>query len=250
MCAVYFPRDQHTFADVRSKFAADLRAARAGDDLEGFIFVTNQELRLAERRTLQERWPEHVELYHLERVAAILDRPELDAVRRQYLGIVRDSNGLGGHGGGGTIDGDRGVVVGGHGGRGGVGGRGGDGGSGTVNGDDALVVGGDGGDAAGADGRGGGGGRGPTERFGFDTSMWGYGRGGQAADAPEYTRRVGLLTRIRAEYLDKFPDDARYITAGIDVVPVGWVNQRLDELGEAWHVAWGTEGYTLPILPE
>lgn len=163
---------------------------------------------------------------------------------------MRDSSGRGGRGGGGTINGDRGVVRGGRGGVGGVGGQGGDGGSGIVNGDDALVAGGDGGNAGGADGRGGGGGRGPTERYGFDTSLWGYGRGGQAADAPEYTRRIGLLTRIRAEYLDRFPDDARYIAAGIDVVPVGWVNQRLDELGEVWHVAWGTEGYKLPTFPE
>jgi hypothetical protein len=41
-----------------------------------------------------------------------------------------------------------------------------------------------------------------------------------------------------------------YIAAGIDVVPVDWVNQRLDELGEAWHVAWGLEGYELPALPD
>jgi hypothetical protein len=212
--------------------------------------VTNQELRLAERAALAELWPRHGELYHLERVAAVLDRSDLEGIRRQYLGIVRDSNGRGGDGGSGTIVGDRSVVVGGRGGRGGVSGRGGDGGSGTVIGDDGLVIGGDAGDAVSADGRGAGGGRGPTERYGFNTSLWGYGRGGRAADAPEYTRRIELQTRIRAEYLDRFPDDARYIAAGIDVVPVDWVNQRLDELGEAWHAAWGTEGYELPALPE
>jgi hypothetical protein len=76
--------------------------------------------------------------------------------------------------------------------------------------------------------------------------LWPRRRGG---DAPEYTRRLELLTRIRAEYLDRFPDDVPYIDAGIDAVPVDWVNQRLDELHEAWHVAWGSEGYELPPIP-
>lgn len=248
--AVYFPRGQQPFTDVRSKFESDLRAAQERSDAEGFIFVTNQELRLAERRTLQDLWPERVELFHLERVAAILDQPALDGVRRQFLGIARDSGGRGGDGGSGTVVGDRGVVVGGRGGRGGAFGRGGDGGGGTVIGDDARVIGGDGGDSGSADGRGGCAARGPTERYGFDTPLWGYGRGGRGGDAPEYIRRLELLTRIREEYLSRFPGDAPYIAAGIDVVPVDWVNQRLDELGEAWHVAWGLEGYELPALPD
>src|SRR5205809_1015361 len=84
----------------------------------------------------------------------------------------------GGSGGDGIIFGDRGTVIGGKGGRGGTGGSGGHGGSGTVFGDDGVVIGGDGADAGGEDGRAGRGARGPTERYGFDTSMWGFGRGG------------------------------------------------------------------------
>jgi hypothetical protein len=109
--------NQQTPNQVRSKFEADLGAARAGDDPEGFIFVTNQELRLAEWSAFRELWPGPVsaELYHLERVAAILDRPELSGIRRQFLGITPDSNGRGGQGGGSTIVGNRGVVRGGRG---------------------------------------------------------------------------------------------------------------------------------------
>lgn len=250
VAAVYFPRGQQSFATIESKFNADLTAARERVGAEGFAFITNQELRLAERRTLQDSWPEHLVLFHLERVTAILDQPGLEQVRHQFLGITSHPDGQGGSGGSGTILGDRGVVIGGRGGRGGIYGRGGDGGSGTIAGDDGMVIGGDGGDAGCADGRGGRGARGPTERYGIDTSMWGFGRGGRGADAPEYTRRIELLARVRQEYIDRFDDDAPYIAAGVDAVPVDWINQRLDELGEDWHVARGDEGYVLPALPE
>jgi hypothetical protein len=248
--AFYFPRGQQSFNDIESKFASDLEAAKERNAADGFVFVTNQELRLRERELLMDRWPEHVTLLHLERIAALLDQPALAGVRKQFLSIDDEPTGHGGVGGSGTIIGNRGTVIGGKGGRGGRAGTGGNGGSGTICGDDALVIGGDGGDAGGWDGRGGRGARGPTEKYGFDTSMWGYGRGGCGEDAPEFTRRLAQLTQIRQEYLDKFEDDAPYIVAGLDAVPVAWMNQRLDELGEEWHVQWGEHGYLLPPLSE
>ena len=69
--------------------------------------------------------------------------------------LNRTPSGVGGEGGGGTILGDRGLVIGGRGGNGGVKGVGGKGGSGFVNGNDGVVIGGDGGNCATADGRGG-----------------------------------------------------------------------------------------------
>lgn len=247
--AVYFPRGQQTFSAIRSKFESDLRAAQERADAEGIAFVTNQELRDSERAQLSETWPGCVEILHLARLTGILDRPDFEGVRAQFLGIEAGASGRGGDGGSGTIVGNRGTVIGGRGGQGGVAGRGGNGGSGQVTGDNALIIGGDGGDAGGADGRGGSGARGPTERYGFDTSLWGYGGGGAGADAPEYRRRIDILAQVRQEYLDKFPDRAPYINAGIDAVPVDWVNQRMDELAEGWHVSWGAAGYVLPPLP-
>ena len=246
----YFPRGEQPFADIESKFTSDLKAARERNDAEAFVFVTNQELRLAERKTLKDAWPDRVSLYHLERVTSLLDQPALASIRAQFLNIDEEPSASGGDGGSGTIFGNRGTIIGGEGGRGGTGGSGGHGGSGTVFGDNGLIIGGDGGDAGGGDGRGGRGARGPTERYGSNTSMWGFGRGGRAGDAPEYIRRLGVLTQIRQEYLDKFPEDAPYILAGIDPVPIAWVNQRLDELDEGWHVVWGEEGYVLPPLPK
>src|SRR5262245_6049175 len=145
--AVYFPRGQQAFSTILEKFKSDLEAAQKVS-AEAFIFVTNQELRLAERGILHENWPERIALYHLERLTAILDSPPMADVRKQFLGIdVSEpaARGAGGAGGSGTITGDRGTVIGGRGGQGGVSGRGGDGGGGSIQGNDGIIIGGDGG---------------------------------------------------------------------------------------------------------
>lgn len=248
VAAVYFPRGQQTFTAIENKFDADLEGARTRAAAEAFVFVTNQELRLSEREALKAKWPEHVVVIHLEDATAILDQPSMAQVRLQFLGIEYAATGRGGLGGNAMVQGNRSFAQGGRGGRGGPYGNGMDGGDAHVVGDDSRAIGGDGGDAATADGRGGRGARGPTERYGFSSTLWGYGYGGSGADAPEFTRRLELITRIRSEYFAKFPERAKYIEAGIDAVPIEWVNQRLDELGEAWHVCWGDEGYVLPPL--
>lgn len=159
------------------------------------------------------------------------------------------AQGQGGAGGGGKIFGDSGVIIGGRGGKGGVYGSGGSGGSGEIHGDNGMIIGGDGGDAGTADGRGGRGARGPTERLGFPTEFWGYGRGGSGANAPEYDRRLTLLMEIREDYLIKFPDERRFVMAGVDQIPIDWVNQKLIERGEKWQVISLAEGgYVMPPL--
>jgi hypothetical protein len=247
--AVYFPRGQQDFAAIQTKFKSDLGAARAAG-AEGIAFVTNQEMRLAERRSLIAEWPDRVELFHLERVTAILDSPAMSDVRRQFLGIdtSRDLAGQGGTGGSGTIVGNRGTVIGGRGGVGGTGGKGGDGGSGFIQGDDGVIVGGDGGNAGTPDGRGGRGARSPFERTDQPTSMWRYGKGGSGANAPEYNRRLLVLASIRQEYRDAFPEEGAFIDAGVDPIPLNWVNKRLEERGEVWRVEMGDAGYILPPL--
>lgn len=157
--------------------------------------------------------------------------------------------GRGGDGGTGIAVGPGATVIGGRGGDGGVGGTGGDGGGGIASGENARVIGGDGGNAGMADGRGGRPPRHPAEVSGGPSVMWGYGRGGAGANAPEYDRRITLLTKIRQEYLDRFPADAVYVHAGVDLVPVAWMNKRLEELGEVWRVTVAQEqGYVLPPL--
>lgn len=84
--AVYFPRGQQTFNDVKEKFVDDFAGVKA-NAAEAFAFVTNQELRRAERRELIKAVDRAVEIFHLERLVAILDQPRMYGVRRQFLSI-------------------------------------------------------------------------------------------------------------------------------------------------------------------
>jgi hypothetical protein len=101
LAAVYFPRGQQDFKAIKDKFQEDLRKAEAQEPpVARFLFVTNQELRLAERQELKKLARIEVELYHLERITTLLDSPEMQTVRRQFLGIESDSSdGRGGRGG-------------------------------------------------------------------------------------------------------------------------------------------------------
>ncbi|MEZ7195376.1 hypothetical protein [Pseudodesulfovibrio karagichevae] len=159
----------------------------------------------------------------------------------------------GGRGGNAKVTGNNAVAIGGRGGEGGVGeGKGGTGGSAEVVGDNAIAVGGDGGNAGQPDGRGGRRAISPAQRIGSSTDMWKYGCGGRGANAPEYDRRLSVLTEIRSEYMAMFPDDVIFIQAGIDPVPTDWVNARLREKGEGWRI--GVDiidgGYVMPSLEE
>jgi hypothetical protein len=64
------------------------------NNADALAFVTNQELRLAERQRLHELAENiSVELFHLERITAILDKPEMYSIRKQFLGIdFKDSS--------------------------------------------------------------------------------------------------------------------------------------------------------------
>ncbi len=81
--AVYFPREQQPLASIATKFVADF-ASVAKNEAHGMVFVTNQELTLGERAELHSTVDGDVELYHLERVTAVLDQPRMGAVRRQF----------------------------------------------------------------------------------------------------------------------------------------------------------------------
>jgi hypothetical protein len=85
--AAYFPRDQQSFAEIKAKFLVDVaKAGAAGAD--AVAFVTNQELRLAERRELEKEIGLPLDLFHLERLTAVLDRPAMHAIRAQFLNIA------------------------------------------------------------------------------------------------------------------------------------------------------------------
>ncbi len=85
--AVYFPRGQQSFSDIKDKFIHDLEGVTA-NDAKGLAFVTNQELRLSERKILSEINPEiDVQIYHLERIASLLNTPPFYGIRMEFLDI-------------------------------------------------------------------------------------------------------------------------------------------------------------------
>lgn len=85
--AVYFPRGEHRFSEIKRKFTSDLDGAKMHQP-RGFAFVTNQEVTLGERKELAAMVDGlGVEIFHMERIAALLDQPEMVGIRQQFLGI-------------------------------------------------------------------------------------------------------------------------------------------------------------------
>lgn len=81
----YFPTEQKSFGDIRSKFEGDYAGVKK-HSADGFIFVTNQKITPAERKTLIESYPESV-IYHGERICGLLDSPSGYGVRLEFLDI-------------------------------------------------------------------------------------------------------------------------------------------------------------------
>lgn len=90
--AVYFPIGEKPFGDVKTKFLNDLASGAARRPF-GLAFVTNQPMTDAQRRQLRDVGSEaglEIDLFHLERVAHILDMPTMHQTREDFLGIGRD----------------------------------------------------------------------------------------------------------------------------------------------------------------
>lgn len=85
--AVYFPQTEPSFADIQRKFVDDF-AGVAKNDAKGFVFFVNQRLTVTQRQKLEtEAASTPTEIYHLERIRAILDAPKGCGVRLEYLRI-------------------------------------------------------------------------------------------------------------------------------------------------------------------
>lgn len=84
--AAYFPRGQQSPKTITDKFTGDFEGV-AAHHADGMAFVTNQELRLADRRNLAAAVDGPTRIYHLERLVALLDQPQMYGVRKQFLGI-------------------------------------------------------------------------------------------------------------------------------------------------------------------
>lgn len=87
IAAVYFPRRQVSFSDIKAKLREDTQGI-VKNSAEGLVFITNQELRLAEREELRNLVAPHAfDLFHLERIASLLDSPPCYGMRLDFLDI-------------------------------------------------------------------------------------------------------------------------------------------------------------------
>lgn len=85
--AVYFPRGPKTFKVIKDKFRLDFAGVEK-NQVDGIIFVTNQILTEGERKELKFLGKSAlVEIYHLERLVAVMDQSRMTSTRKQYLGI-------------------------------------------------------------------------------------------------------------------------------------------------------------------
>jgi len=85
---VYFPRNQQQFNTIKKKFLEDFGGV-VKNNAEGFVFVTNQELRLAERTKLNNLGMGiPTEIFHLERNSSVLNYPLNYGIRLEFLDIT------------------------------------------------------------------------------------------------------------------------------------------------------------------
>ncbi|MGS2776971.1 hypothetical protein ACVBAX_06290 [Robertmurraya sp. GLU-23] len=82
----YFPRGQKSFRSIKDKFLSDLEGVTL-NNVDGLIFITNQELTLSERSELKNSTDHLVDIFHLERNVGILNSPNNYGVRLEFLDI-------------------------------------------------------------------------------------------------------------------------------------------------------------------
>ncbi len=89
VAACYFPPTTVVFSKVKSKFVEDMGGV-VKNDASGFVFLTNVRLTVGEQGQLQELASAagvRLDLYHQERIRALLDSPRGFGLRLEYLGL-------------------------------------------------------------------------------------------------------------------------------------------------------------------
>lgn len=87
-CAVYFPQTAVSFSAIKKKFNSDI--SKLQKTCVGFVFVTNRPLTATQRAVLEAlagASGKEIDIFHLERLRALLDSPRGYGVRLQFLHI-------------------------------------------------------------------------------------------------------------------------------------------------------------------
>lgn len=129
---------------------------------------------------------------------------------------------------------------------------------------DSLAVGGDGGEACQADGRGGRGGRAfmPAElrellgipdrrhmRWPYFEPITEPGRGGDAADTPQYKARRLIIERLKRRYFRERDLESSEAWWDREVVPLHWLREQILRDGHRWAIAVVADEYEFTDLP-
>ena len=84
---VYFPRGDIKFSQIKKKFTEDIKGVKT-NKADGFIFFTNQEISLGERKKLRDIEEKiEIDVFHLERISAILNSTACYGIRLDFLDI-------------------------------------------------------------------------------------------------------------------------------------------------------------------
>lgn len=70
-------------------------------------------------------------------------------------------------------------------------------------------------------------------------------RSSDGGNTPEYHRRALLLGKLSQEYILSHDGISPALAAGTEPVPADWMNQRLEQMGEAWRVRLKGIGYEM-----
>ena len=91
IAAAYFPPTDKNFSEIEEKYKHDIEGVEK-NKASGFVFFVNKQLSQGERYTLinygKEIGVQNVELYHVERIRAVLDSPKGYGIRGRYLSII------------------------------------------------------------------------------------------------------------------------------------------------------------------
>lgn len=86
--AVHFPRTQQTFPTISKKIQKDFSGV-LHNNANGFIIFTNQHLTVGQREKIRNLYLDiAVEIFHLEKIASILNSPVGYGVRLEFLDIL------------------------------------------------------------------------------------------------------------------------------------------------------------------
>jgi Restriction endonuclease len=84
--AVYFPSGKVSWATIRSKLVKDAAGVSA-NRASYLVFVTNQQITVKQREKAAAALDIPLELFHVEDLVTVLDKPSMAQLRQDYLGI-------------------------------------------------------------------------------------------------------------------------------------------------------------------